>query len=157
MIGVRTRLLRFAVHRFNHYTTRTTPTYTEWTEIIGQSHRSHVYRDTLYIISSLVNISQLVSSSLSSRTDCMEFLNFLSFSLSLFLSLYLSIHPYHQSLQAGLLCSILGPHRVDVCKSWLAGLATLVCPCVGVHEKTLLMSSSWLLQQCPACLVRLHS
>ena len=28
-------------------------------------------------------------------------------------------------------------------------------PCVGVHKSTLLMSSSLLLQQCPACLVRL--
>ena len=28
-------------------------------------------------------------------------------------------------------------------------------PCVGVHRSTLLMSSSLLLQQCPACLVRL--
>ena len=31
---------------------------------------------------------------------------------------------------------------------------TLAHPCVGVHRSTSLMSSSLLLQQCPACLVR---
>ena len=37
----------------------------------------------------------------------------------------------------------------------LAGRPTLACPCVGFHRRTSLMSSSLLLQQCPACLVRL--
>ena len=32
---------------------------------------------------------------------------------------------------------------------------TLACPCAGFHRRTSLMSSSLLLQQCPACLVRL--
>ena len=31
----------------------------------------------------------------------------------------------------------------------------LVCPCVGVHRRTSLISSSLLLQQCSACLARL--
>ena len=35
------------------------------------------------------------------------------------------------------------------------GQPILVCPCVGVHQKTSLMSSSLLLQQCPAYLVYL--
>ena len=36
-----------------------------------------------------------------------------------------------------------------------AGRPTLACSCDGFHRRTSLMSSSLLLQQCPACLVRL--
>ena len=36
-----------------------------------------------------------------------------------------------------------------------AGRPAFAWPCVGVHRSTSLMSSSLLLQQCPACLVRL--
>ena len=36
-----------------------------------------------------------------------------------------------------------------------AGRPTFAWPCVGVHRRTSLMSLSLLLQQCPACLVRL--
>ena len=36
-----------------------------------------------------------------------------------------------------------------------AGRLAFAQPCEGVHKSTLLMSSSLLLQQCPACLVRL--
>ena len=36
-----------------------------------------------------------------------------------------------------------------------AGRPAFAQPCVGVHKSTSLMSSSLLLQQCPACLVRL--
>ena len=36
-----------------------------------------------------------------------------------------------------------------------AGRPAFARPCVGVHKSTSLMSSSLLLQQCPACLVRL--
>ena len=36
-----------------------------------------------------------------------------------------------------------------------AGCPAFARPCVGVHKSTSLMSSSLLLQQCPACLVRL--
>ena len=36
-----------------------------------------------------------------------------------------------------------------------AGLPALARPCEGFHRRTSLMSSSPLLQQCPACLVRL--
>ena len=39
---------------------------------------------------------------------------------------------------------------------WIcAGRSAFARPCVGVHKSTSLMSSSLLLQQCPACLVRL--
>ena len=40
------------------------------------------------------------------------------------------------------------------CMYVLAGRPTLARPYVGVHRSTSLMSSSLLLQQCPACLVR---
>ena len=49
-------------------------------------------------------------------------------------------------------------HPVSVqscCKEVLVGCPTLVNPCEEVHNRTLLMSSSLLLQQCPARLVRL--
>ena len=36
-----------------------------------------------------------------------------------------------------------------------AGRPAFARPCVGIHKSTYLMSSSLLLQQCPACLVRL--
>ena len=36
-----------------------------------------------------------------------------------------------------------------------AGRPAFTRPCVGIHKSTSLMSSSLLLQQCPACLVRL--
>ena len=41
------------------------------------------------------------------------------------------------------------------CKYVLAGRPAFARPYVGVHRSTSLMSSSLLLQQCPACLIRL--
>ena len=52
----------------------------------------------------------------------------------------------------------LGPHPVSSHSSCMyvrAGRPAFVRPYVGVHRSTSLMSSSLLLQQCPACLVRL--
>ena len=46
------------------------------------------------------------------------------------------------------------PHRAAVCRFELV-VPLLARPCEGVHRITSLMSSSLLLQQCPACLVRL--
>ena len=51
-----------------------------------------------------------------------------------------------------------GPHPVSshsCCKYVRAGHPAFARPYVGVHRSTSLMSSSLLLQQCPACLVRL--
>ena len=51
-----------------------------------------------------------------------------------------------------------GPHPVSshsCCVYVLAGRPALARPYVGVHRSTSLTSSSLLLQQCPACLVRL--
>ena len=51
-----------------------------------------------------------------------------------------------------------GQHPVSSHSCWMyirAGRSAFARPCVGVHKSTSLMSSSLLLQQCPACLVRL--
>ena len=51
-----------------------------------------------------------------------------------------------------------GLHPVSSHSCWMyvrAGRPAFVRPYVGVHKSTSLMSSSLLLQQCPACLVRL--
>ena len=49
-------------------------------------------------------------------------------------------------------------HPVSSHSCWMyvcAGRPAFARPCVGVHKSTSLMSSFLLLQQCPACLVRL--
>ena len=51
-----------------------------------------------------------------------------------------------------------GPHPVSSQSCWMyvrAGRPAFFRPYVGVHRSISLMSSSLLLQQCPACLVRL--
>ena len=51
-----------------------------------------------------------------------------------------------------------GQHPVSSHSCWMyvrADCPDFARPCVGVHKSTSLMSSSLLLQQCPACLVRL--
>ena len=51
-----------------------------------------------------------------------------------------------------------GQHPVSSHSGWMyvrAGRPAFARPCVGVHKSTYLMSSSLLLQQCPACMVRL--
>ena len=51
-----------------------------------------------------------------------------------------------------------GLHSVSshsCCMYVRAGRPAFARPCAGVHRSTLLMSSSLLLQQCPACLIRL--
>ena len=66
----------------------------------------------------------------------------------------LAISPYHSSPPAGLQGYILCPHIVAVCKFVLVVLL-LHIHMWGSHRSTSVMSSSLLLQQCPACLVRL--
>ena len=51
-----------------------------------------------------------------------------------------------------------GQHPVSSHSCWMyvrAGRPAFARPCVGVHKSISLMNSSLLLQQCPACLVRL--
>ena len=66
----------------------------------------------------------------------------------------LATFPYRSSPQAGLLDNILYPHIVAECMFVLVVLL-LHGYVWGVHKSTSLMSSSLLLQQCLACLVRL--
>ena len=71
------------------------------------------------------------------------------------ISLTLSRH-FSQSFIASVRSS--GPHPVSSHSCWMyvrAGRPAFARPHVGVHRSKLLLSSSLLLQQCPACLVRL--
>ena len=64
----------------------------------------------------------------------------------------------HSSLSFIALCRSSGQHPVSSHSCWMyvrAGRPAFARPCVGVHKSTSLMSSSLLLQQCPACLARL--
>ena len=64
----------------------------------------------------------------------------------------------HSSLSFIALGRSSGQHPVSSHSCWMyvrAGRPAFARPCVGVHKSTSLMSSSPLLQQCPACLVRL--
>ena len=64
----------------------------------------------------------------------------------------------HSSLSFITLGRSSGQHPESSHSSWMyvrAGRPAFARPCVGVHKSTSLMSSSLLLQQCPACLARL--
>ena len=64
----------------------------------------------------------------------------------------------HSSLSLIALGRSSGQHPVSSHSCWMyvrAGRPAFARPCVGVHKSTSLMSSSLLLQQCPACLVHL--
>ena len=64
----------------------------------------------------------------------------------------------HSSLSFIALGRSSGQHPVSSHSCWMyvrAGRPAFAQPCVGVHKSTSLMSSSLLLQQCPACLARL--
>ena len=70
-------------------------------------------------------------------------------------SLTLSRHSFLSFIALG---RSSGHHPVSSHSCWMyvrAGRPAFARPCVGVHKSTSLMSSSLLLQQCPACLVRL--
>ena len=71
------------------------------------------------------------------------------------ISLTLSRH-FSLSFIASCWSSGLYPVSLHSCCMYVqAGRPAFAWPCVGVHRSTSLMSSSLLLQQCPACLVRL--
>ena len=64
----------------------------------------------------------------------------------------------HSSLSFIALGRSSGQHPVTSHSCWMyvrAGRPAFARPCVGIHKSTSLMSSSLLLQQCPACLVHL--
>ena len=65
---------------------------------------------------------------------------------------------HHSSLSFITLGRSSGQYPVSSHSCWMyvrAGRPAFARPCVGVHKNTSLMSSSLLLQQCPACLVHL--
>ena len=86
---------------------------------------------------------------------------------------YISIHHHHHIVLAARISLTLSRHSslsfialgrssgqqpVSSHSCWMyvrAGRPAFARPCVGIHKSTSLMSSSLLLQQCPACLVRL--
>ena len=87
-------------------------------------------------------------------------------------SLYIYIHHHHIVLAARISLTLFrhsslsfialgrssGQQPVSSHSCWMyvrAGRPAFARPCVGIHKSTSLMSSSLLLQQCPACLVRL--
>ena len=64
----------------------------------------------------------------------------------------------HSSLSFIALGRSSGQQPVSSHSCWMyvrAGRPAFARPCVGIHKSTSLISSSLLLQQCPACLVRL--
>ena len=66
--------------------------------------------------------------------------------------------PRHSSLSFIALGRSSGQQPVSSHSCWMyirAGRPAFARPCVGIHKSTSLMSSSLLLQLCPACLVRL--
>ena len=68
------------------------------------------------------------------------------------------LYGHHSSLSFIALGRSSGQHPVSSHSCWMyirAGRPAFARPFVGVHKSTSLMSSSLLLQQCPACLVRL--
>ena len=75
-----------------------------------------------------------------------------------FLLLFFVIHPYRPSLPIGRPYKAdLSPAHLVLLLSWptwvFAGCPALVCPCVGVHQRTSLMSLYLILRQCSAYLV----
>ena len=89
-----------------------------------------------------------------------------------YLSMHHHHHHHHVALVAGISLTLSrhfslsfialgrssGQHPVSSHSCWMyvrAGRPAFARPCVGVHKSTSLMSSSLLLQQCPAYLARL--
>ena len=99
----------------------------------------------------------------------MKCLQVFLFNTNVFLYVFLFISSYHHialvarisltlSLSFIALGRSSGQHPVSAHSCWMyvrAGRPAFARPCVGVHKSTSLMSSSLLLQQCPASLVRL--
>ena len=75
--------------------------------------------------------------------------------LSAQISLTLSRHPSLSSIASSRSSELHPISALSCCIYVLASRPAFARPCEGVHRSTSLMSSSLLLQQCPACLVRL--
>ena len=77
-----------------------------------------------------------------------------SSSARLFLTLFR--HSSLSSIASGRSSGLHPVQAQSCCMQVRAGCPAFAWPCEGVNRSTSLMSSSLLLQQCPACLVRLH-
>ena len=75
--------------------------------------------------------------------------------LSARIFLNLSHHPSLSSIALGRSSGLHPASTQSCCMYVRAGRPAFARPCEGVHRSTLFTSSSLLLQQCPACLVRL--
>ena len=75
--------------------------------------------------------------------------------ISMDISLTLSRHPSLSFIASGRSSGLHPVSTQSCCMLVRAGHTAFAWPCEGVHRSTSLMSSSLLLQQCPACLVRL--
>ena len=71
------------------------------------------------------------------------------------ISLILSCHSSLSSITPGKSCRLYPVSIQSCCRFVLLGRPTLARPCEEVYRGTFLISSSLLLQQCPACLVSL--
>ena len=71
------------------------------------------------------------------------------------ISLTLSYHPSLSFIASGRSPGLHPVSSQSCCIQVRAGRPAFAWPCEGVHRSTSLMSSSLLLQQCPACLVHL--
>ena len=121
----------------------------------------YVYLPNTFCFTSVVNLSLV---------NCILSMNCLPYNAS---SIFCSLHHRHQVVLLARISLILSRHfslsfiasgrsselhpvsSQSCCMYVLAGRPAFARPYVGVHRSTSLMSSSLLLQQCPACLVRL--
>ena len=71
------------------------------------------------------------------------------------ISMTLPHHPSLSSTAPGRSSRVHPVSALNCCIEVLASHTTFARPCEGIHKTMSLMSSSLLLQQCPACLVRL--
>ena len=100
----------------------------------------HVFSYSMFTFTSIFSY---ISSSSSCRTTSTDFPDPLSPLVSIF----------HRSRQVFQATSCIRTELLKIGSSW--GRPTLASQCKGVRRGTSLMKSSPLLQQCPACLVRL--
>ena len=112
-------------------------------------------KETHFLFIFYFHISLLIYSCLYYRKRCLQRSCHHHVALVARISLTLS---RHSSLSFIALGRSSGQYPVSSHSCWMyvrAGRPAFPRPCVGVHKSTSLMSSSLLLQQCPACLVRL--
>ena len=85
----------------------------------------------------------------------LELLHHYHVTLSAWISLTLSRHPSLSSIVSGRSSGLYPVSARSCCMNVRAGRPAFAHPCEWVHWRISLMSSSLLLQQCPAGLVRL--